>query len=461
MTWSKDSSIIGIQSCTQFLNSGADQLNPQTAYQTSTFITDNTTTAQTITFASFDSFTLTDSVNTKLLTATASSGLTVTLTSLNTNIATISGFTLTALTAGTVSIQATQAGNGTYNMAVPVICTITIALEKSQTGPSENIATPIQITTNTQKSGVKSVIINIDNIRYTQYSGISYGFATGFRGAALLATISALDYNNNPLTDFSDYPLNVTFNMANANPAHTYIMYKRSGSTLIDPQPTGYPVAVTYVSGTNWTASMTSLSDIVVIDNNPPSGNAGGDPYIISIKKVKTLLPNEWRKVSLLDTNTVSIIANCDFLDNDVISNLHYISKSKQECIKIDPMCHKWVKDLTYIKTLEVIRKNDSKKIVIDTINSIILYDNSPFLYETIDSKYGLFSITHAGYYPKANFKKYILHFNEGYLVIAIDNYWDDINHIELFLHEHNDQFTGELIAHNKNNCITLMQLTQ
>lgn len=457
MTWTKNASILGTATCTQFTNTAQDELNPQTAYQTTPFITSNTTTTQTITFANFDSLTKTQLVNTKLLTATASSGLTVTLTSLDTNIATITGgTTLNAVTSGTVYIQATQAGNGTYDPATPVICVFTITLENQHTGPSGKIENPIVVTANTQKNNVKTITIVVTDIRYTQYSGISYGYATGFHGSAMIGSINCTDGSDNPVTDFSDYPLNITISMANANPAHVYKIWKRNGSAVVDPQPTGYPVTLTYVSGSNWTGTMTALSDVVILDDTPPSGNAGGDPYIISVKKIKTLLPNEWTKVKLLDTESVQVIANCEFISPDIITNLHYINKNKQACLAIDPNVHKWVRDITYITSLDIITKNDKKTLSIDTIDGSILKDNSSLLYETIqNNKYGLFSITHNGYYPQVAFKKYIVHFNEGYLVISIDNFWDDINYIQLFMHNNDyEKYTGELIEHNLMNAM-------
>lgn len=54
------------------------------------------------------------------LTATASSGLTVAYSSSNTDVATVSGNTVTIVGVGTTSITATQGGNGTYNPADPV-----------------------------------------------------------------------------------------------------------------------------------------------------------------------------------------------------------------------------------------------------------------------------------------------------------------------------------------------------
>lgn len=449
MVWTKNPNIIGNESCTQFMNTAQDQLNPQTAYQTAPFITTNSTTAQTITFPYFDTLNISQS-NTKTLSATASSGLVVSFESLDTSIATVSGTTMTALSAGTVYIKATQAGNATYDPATPIFCLFTIVQQQQQVGPSGKIETPITVTVSTAKSNVKTITIVISDIRYTKYSGISYGYATGFVGSAMIGSITCTDSLGNNLVDFTDNPLNVTISMANADTTHSYKIWKRNGSSLVVPQPTGYPVQLTYVSGTNWNGSMTSLSEIVILDDTPPAGKAGGDPYVVSVKGVKTLLPNEWKKVRLLETNTVKIIANCDYLSKDVIGGLHFINKNKGACLVIDPNVHKWVKDLTYILSLDFIDK-EGNMLSIDTVDGHIIYDSSNLLYEIKkDTEFGLFSITHGGHYPHVAFKQFIVYFDGGYVTISIDKFWDDINYIQLF--GNNDDSIGELIEHNSDN---------
>jgi hypothetical protein len=80
-------------------------------------------TAQTITFANPG----TQTVGTQLtLSATASSGLAVSFASTTTSICTVSGTTATFIAAGTCSITASQAGNGTYAAAVPVSQSFTV-----------------------------------------------------------------------------------------------------------------------------------------------------------------------------------------------------------------------------------------------------------------------------------------------------------------------------------------------
>ncbi|MCX6712522.1 MAG: hypothetical protein NT041_02455 [Candidatus Vogelbacteria bacterium] len=82
---------------------------------------------QTITFSQPADTAL--SAGTVSLTASASSGLTVAFTSDTLSVCTVSGNTVTLLTAGTCTIKATQAGNTTYNAAPDV--THSFAVTKS------------------------------------------------------------------------------------------------------------------------------------------------------------------------------------------------------------------------------------------------------------------------------------------------------------------------------------------
>ena len=81
---------------------------------------------QTITFEALDNKDIDDPDFE--LTATASSGLTVSYQSSNTNVATISGSTVTIVGAGTTTITASQEGDATFNPATPVEQTLTVNL---------------------------------------------------------------------------------------------------------------------------------------------------------------------------------------------------------------------------------------------------------------------------------------------------------------------------------------------
>jgi uncharacterized protein YjdB len=98
-----------------------------------------TKAAQTITFTAPTAKTYGDSSFS--LSAVASSGLSVTFTSANTNVATISGSTVNIVGAGTASITATQSGNANYNAATSVAKTLTVA--KAAQTVSFNPTTPV------------------------------------------------------------------------------------------------------------------------------------------------------------------------------------------------------------------------------------------------------------------------------------------------------------------------------
>jgi len=80
------------------------------------------------------------------LSATASSGLTVSFASTTAAVCTVSGTTATIVTSGTCTIQATQAGNADYAAATPVSVNFTIALPQAAT-PTFSPASPLVGTT--------------------------------------------------------------------------------------------------------------------------------------------------------------------------------------------------------------------------------------------------------------------------------------------------------------------------
>lgn len=104
---------------------GADAGNYTLTQPTS--LTGNITKAnQTITFGALANKTTTDLPFN--LTATASSGLTVSYTSSNTSVATVVGNMVTIVGSGTTTITASQIGNANYNAALDVAQTLTVTI---------------------------------------------------------------------------------------------------------------------------------------------------------------------------------------------------------------------------------------------------------------------------------------------------------------------------------------------
>lgn len=85
----------------------------------------DTPTEQTITFEALAEKTYGDAPF--ALTATASSGLPVSYASSNTSVATVDGSTVTIVGVGSTNITATQAGDGTWAAATPVVQSLTVA----------------------------------------------------------------------------------------------------------------------------------------------------------------------------------------------------------------------------------------------------------------------------------------------------------------------------------------------
>lgn len=112
-------SIIGVGTTTITASqAGDDNYNAATPVDQTLTVNNSSLQNQTITFNALSDVTYGDAPFN--LTATASSGLTVTYTSSDDNVASVSGNTVTIHGVGTVTITASQAGNGTYNPAPSV-----------------------------------------------------------------------------------------------------------------------------------------------------------------------------------------------------------------------------------------------------------------------------------------------------------------------------------------------------
>jgi hypothetical protein len=80
--------------------------------------------------------------------------------------------------------------------------------------------------------------------------------------------INATDATGQPKTDFATNPIALTLTLPNAVAGRNLQLYKVEPSTgaLMVPQPSGYPVALTWQSGQVWTGLLTSLSTYVAVD---------------------------------------------------------------------------------------------------------------------------------------------------------------------------------------------------
>ena len=173
-------------------------------------------TPQTITFNSLAAVAYGDADFT--LTGSSDSGLTVTYTSSDLTVATISGATVHILKAGTTTITASQAGNGTYAAATPVAQILTVnagvsvpnlnytnapgqarfitLVDIQAAGLSSSQGSPSYAITgvNSPISAAGTVIFNSSNIKYTSPSGSpasdSFSYTVSDGTSSRTATVS-------------------------------------------------------------------------------------------------------------------------------------------------------------------------------------------------------------------------------------------------------------------------------
>jgi hypothetical protein len=324
---------------------------------------------------------------------------------------------------------------------------------QTETGNLSNYNTPIVVNVETDLEEVGIFQILVVDIEYTNNEGIAYGLNTGYTGVISKISMIALDNLNQPITDFSSNPITLTLELPNANINNTLKLYKFQTGTsdLMDPQPVGFPITLTYQSGITWIAQLLSLSDFIIIDDTPPSGEAGGDPHIVNINNETILIPNDWKYVKLYQKDDVQVNVKCDFIDDTI--ELHHIN-NENEIININPKIHKWVKNYTFMKELDIYIKNNLI-LKYDLINDKLLFGNDKML-NKINEK-GLYSITHKKYYPPKKLSSYYIYLNNNnFIKLTIDNYWDDINNISLLFYDTNkSNYKGEFFNHNISNNIT------
>jgi endonuclease I len=168
-----------------------------------------TCVSQTITFGALTAKTYGDATFT--LGATASSGLSVSYASSNTAVATVSGNTVTIVGAGTTTITASQAGNGTYCAATNVPQTLTVNA-KALTISGASASNKVYDATNTAAvSGGSLVgIVGADVVTLTQsgtFASANVGVGIAVTSTSTLGGAQAANYT---LTQPSGLSANIT-----------------------------------------------------------------------------------------------------------------------------------------------------------------------------------------------------------------------------------------------------------
>ncbi len=185
---------------------------------------------------------------------------------------------------------------------------------------------------------------------------------------------------------------------------------------------------------------------------------ANGDPHMRPIFGESITLDNSWKYCKLYDNidEKIVVIGRCNILPNHVVKSLHRID-DKNNIINLKSS-DTYV--FAYFDCIYLF-KNKLMTAVIDTISSKILLGTD--VVKSFRSSNGLYSFTHNKYYASKNVKKYYMQLTKlCKLIIVIDNFWDDVNHI--YLSDSNnidlESMSGELIIHNNNNNIIDPELT-
>lgn len=247
------------------------------------------------------------------------------------------------------------------------------------------------------------------------------------------------------------------------------------------PNSSGFGIGVPpYTSSSDWDEwDATSTATISGPIESGGDGDAGGDPYISPLYGPSLLLPKDWGRVNLYNDvkNPVSnpngtgyqLVGVCGFLPDKILERLNtmdFFYGTERPVTRFDE--HIW--QAPYFISFEVYY-NNRHQLTLDGITGALTlhidgaddrpadlrnWDLIKACHVSTSNDRGLISITQHRHYPKRQYKAFSLHLGEDKVIIAIDSYWDDINHLRLILGPcaRCQGKTGELIRHNVNNCL-------
>ena len=256
------------------------------------------------------------------VTATASSALPVSLSSLTPAVCTLNGSTVTLVAAGVCTIQANQAGNGTYAPAAPVNQTFQVE--------AKSLGTPAMLVGSA--AATSSVVLTIPGSAWTATSNspflhVSSGSATGVGSALVVFNIDAFAGTGTRTGTLTIGSMTLTVTQAGTNftAANPIVTLVSSGLN----QPNGLAVdsqGNVYIadSGNNavrkWTASSQQVSPLVSSGLSNPTGVAVdglGNVYIAdrANRQVKQWSPGTQQitvLASLANANSVAVDGNAN-----------------------------------------------------------------------------------------------------------------------------------------------------
>jgi len=181
-------------------------------YNAATSVTQTATisqAAQTITFAALANKTTADLPFN--LTAISTSGLSITYTSSNTAVATVSGNTVTIVGAGTTTITASQSGNSNYNLAIDVTRSLTVTAPPILTWNTfGNLGTETTEPSSSNNANIASATLNYTGSSVTPAANGNRFGGTNW-GVGALSTSNYIQFTVTPNTGYVFSPTSFDF----------------------------------------------------------------------------------------------------------------------------------------------------------------------------------------------------------------------------------------------------------
>lgn len=236
-----------------------------------------------------------------------------------------------------------------------------------------------------------------------------------------------------------------------------------------------------YSSSGDWDEWDSSATTTISGPVGGSSGDAGGDPYVTPVIGPSILLPRDWETVNLYTdkSSKYQLLGTCGFLSDKQMERLHtmdFFYHTERAVTRLDE--HIW--HSPYFKKFEVYYQG-RKQLTIDGISGEVKlsqegrqdrpsgrdlssWDLIKVCHLGTPKERGLHSVTQNRHFPKRKYRAYCLRLGEDKVVLSIDSYWDDINHIKLLLgkrkrHCPSPNKSGELIRHSESNCLSRLDL--
>jgi hypothetical protein len=196
--------------------------------------------------------------------------LPTTITSSNTDVATIEGSNINFSSPGRVVITASNEGDGDY-LPASISRNLDIFVSAFAERVTNYLNSTIRVDTISYKTSVRTIYVIVDELIYARSANFSYATNTPYSGLLMNFLVETRDENNDIVANHSDEPLRIELTIPMADTLNTLKVYKRSGSTILTSQPSGFPVELSYSNG-KWIGELPSLSEFSVIDASAPYG---------------------------------------------------------------------------------------------------------------------------------------------------------------------------------------------